>query len=141
MIHTHIKFHQLVFLRESTTKPGEGTILIAWEGDARFWWLYDSHVDGVEYYPPAPAHRLVDPLSVRPGERSLDYSGIQYAHKRIRLTEPPAKLLAALEQAKKRQQPRVVIHPRRWKVILWRLKRSGLRTWRQLRDWARQWRK
>lgn len=138
MIRAKIKLHQLVFLRESTTEPGDGTILIAWDTDSpRYWWVFDRRYDGVEYFDPAPEHRIVDPLSIRPGEKSLDYAPQHspFAHKRTRLTKEPVKLLAALERAKKQQQPRIVIRPRRWKVIFWRVKRCGLRAWRKVKSW------
>jgi hypothetical protein len=95
---TFFKLHQFVFLRESKVKPGDGAIIVAVEdGDTpRWFWVYGPRVDGIEFYPPQPEHRLVDPLSIQPGQRSRDYAGVQHAHKRIRLTKQPTKLLAAL---------------------------------------------
>jgi hypothetical protein len=130
-VRAYIKLHQFVFLRESTERPGEGTIVIAFD-DHRWWWVYAPGVDGVEYYPPVPEHRLVDPLSIRVGERSRDYMGVTHAHKRVRLSQPPATLLAALEQAKKRQEPRIVIYPRWYRAMYFEAKRKLWRAWHGL---------
>lgn len=112
-IRAYIPVHFFQFLRESTEQPGDGTTIVAWEdGDTpRFWWVF-SCVDGVEWAP-QPAHRLIDPLSIQPGQRSRDYLGVIHAHKRLRLTKPPVKLLAALAQ----QRPREI--KQRWRPIIW----------------------
>ena len=131
MIQTFIRLHYFAFLRESTEKPGDGAIIVAVDdGDTpRYWWVYAPRVDGVEYYPPQPEHRIVDPLSIQPGQRSRDYAGVQHTHKRVRLATAPVKLLAALEQSRQRQHPRIIAQ--RWRpIVVWKLKRCGLRLWR-----------
>jgi len=133
MIRAYIPVHFFQFLRESTEKPGDGTTIVAFDDDAtpRWWFVLNSCVDGIEYYPPAPAHRLIDPLSIQPGQRSRDYAGIQHVHKRIKLDKPPAKLLSALESARKKQNPTII--RQRWQPAVWLgLKRRGLRLWRSL---------
>jgi len=132
MVRAFIKLHQLAFVRESTEEPGDGTIIVA-QDDHRWWWVYAPRVDGVEYYSAAPEHRIVDPLSIRPGERSRDYAGLIHEHKRIRLQQPPVKLLAALESARQKQRPRII--KRRWRPIVWTIaKKRSLRAYRWLRD-------
>lgn len=133
MIRTYIKLHQFAFLRESTTEPGDGTIIVAFD-DHRWWWVYAARVDGIQYYPPAPEHRIVDPLSIAVGQRSRDYVGIIHAHKRIKLKQPPAKLLAALEQVKQRRQPRPIKRSR-LPVFFWWIKRRSWLFWRGRRTW------